>query len=193
VVAVALLSAVTAGAGPRARTASLAGLAPGDRFHVTGTPVVCAVDSSRAATSVVCALRSIRSPTPGSYRVAISDAHVLLAAVKSRSPKVVRQITEPATRGAVFGSPAGAPEAYKLTVGENVEIGGSHILCEVRDVHGFGIYVICGLAVTTTIGTATEITFPAGSYLIAVSTRFADLEKVEPDNRVTSVAYESQP
>lgn len=201
VIGLALLAALAAqadGAGLRpalaldgAHVATVSAVRPGARFRVQATPIVCGVRAGGGAVSVDCALHSLTSPPPGSYRIAVSDRR---AAIETSAGRAVKSVAEPSpAAAATFAGTSGPPSTVTFATGTELEIGGSHLLCEIRRYHG-AIYVICGIAVTSTPGAGVEeVSYATGSDLVVIAMNYVDLERFERGNRETSIAYEPQP
>jgi hypothetical protein len=198
VVGLLLLTAVLAAAvaddavaGPHASGAAVRTLRLrlGDRISVKGTPLACVVQNSRGTVNLACVEGSLRSPVPHSYAVGIADKGADLAAVSASgaSAKLVTVVQEPSVRGAAFPSPSRGARAFAIAPTAALLVGGTHIFCAVQTTDGT-VNVTCGLS-----SIAQHLQFPAGTYIVSESTRFALLGKTEPKDKFKTVAARSQP
>jgi hypothetical protein len=161
----------------------------GDRIYVRGSTIACVVQSSRGRINFACVLGSLAAPEARSYAVGIADRGADLAAISAEggSAKLVTVVGEPTVSGIPFPSPARRPHSYTVAPTTAVLVGGTHIFCAVQSTQGT-INVTCGLS-----SFAARLQFPAGTYTVSESGRFALLGKVGPKSAFKTVAVKAQP
>jgi len=188
---VALTIAGTADAGPVARPAKVSTLALrlGDRIEVAGTTISCVVQKSGTTVNFACVIGSLSRPVAHSYAVGIADKGADLAAVSASggSAKLVTVVREPLINGARFVSPARRAKLFSVRPTTAILVGGTHIFCAVQSTDGT-INVTCGLS-----SLAAHLQFPAGSYNVSESAKFALLGKVLQKRDFKTVAVRPQP
>jgi hypothetical protein len=173
-------------AAPRVKTLRLK---LGDRIEVKGTPLACVVQDSGGTVNFACVEGSLASPLPHSFAVGIADKGADLAGVTASgsSAKLVTVVHEPSVSGASFAIPARRPRKFVVTPTTALLIGGTHIFCAVQTTQATR-NVTCGLS-----SFAHHLQFPAGTYVVSESARFALLGKTGPKGAFKTVAARSQP
>jgi hypothetical protein len=161
----------------------------GDRITVKGTPLACVVQDNGGTVNFACVEGSLATPRPHSFAVGIADKGADLAGVSASggSAKLVTVVREPVVSGAAFASPGRGPRGFVVAPTTALLIGGTHIFCAVQTTQKTK-NVTCGLS-----SFGHHLQFPAGTYVVSESTRFALLGKTGPKGAFKTVAARAQP
>lgn len=184
--------AATAGSAA-ASTGNAAGpitLRGGDLVTVRGSSVHCAVSAASSANplTIVCGKGNAQSPAPGTYAIGFADtAAIVIKSSASRQPELVVREAQPVDSRAAFPpSSRGKSSALTVGVGDELLVGGTHVLCAISSEQKVPT-MTCGLLAPG------QGTFVLKSYVGIVSDKFAFLSRLVSGTKFKDVVAKAQP